>query len=111
VSIPLIVDPTTIPISCERTSGVNQAVKPSKMPRTPPSKSPSNNLFICFPPYQSIQQNQEFLLLPRDAGGTDMLIFTIENPGMFPQTRLSLIQMLQDSEQRSRAMETLIQIY
>src|SRR6266852_3314592 len=34
---PFTVDPMTIPINCERTSGVNQAVSPSKMPSAPPT--------------------------------------------------------------------------
>src|SRR6516225_3688464 len=43
---PLKVEPMTIPINCARTSGVNQAVNPSMAPRTVPSRTPSQILFM-----------------------------------------------------------------
>src|ERR1700735_3038825 len=44
--IPLIVEPTTMLRSCDRTSGVNQDVNPSKIPNTPPRINPYTTLFI-----------------------------------------------------------------
>src|SRR3954470_11364613 len=45
VSRPLIVEPITMPTICERTSGVNSAVRPSKMPRKPPRSVANRGLF------------------------------------------------------------------
>src|SRR6202041_789211 len=45
--IPLIVEPTTMLRSCDRTSGVNQDVNPSKIPSTPPRINPYTTLFIA----------------------------------------------------------------
>src|SRR5689334_2666695 len=42
-----MVDPMTIPSSWLRTSGVNQAVRPSNAPRTAPSTNPRTILFIA----------------------------------------------------------------
>src|SRR3989442_3179874 len=43
---PLTVEPITIPNSCDRTSGVNQAVSPSRIPRAPPTTSATPMRFI-----------------------------------------------------------------
>src|SRR5579863_475930 len=44
---PFMVEPITIPASWSRTAGVNQAVKPSKIPNNPPKINPSNTLFMA----------------------------------------------------------------
>ena len=49
-TIPLIVEPTTIVKSCDLTSGVNQEVSPSKMPKIPPKINPYATLFIASSP-------------------------------------------------------------
>src|ERR1700682_2150699 len=45
---PLMVDPITMPIIPGRTSGVNQAVSPSRIPSSPPRTNPKIGLFISF---------------------------------------------------------------
>src|SRR2546430_5818988 len=45
-SKPLNVEPTTMPTICGRTAGVNQAVRPSRTPRSPPRTNPKTGLFI-----------------------------------------------------------------
>src|SRR5262245_21473676 len=48
--MPLIVEQITIPASCTRASGVNQAVMPSMSPRIAPSTRPRRILFISNSP-------------------------------------------------------------
>ena len=47
---PFTVDPATIPRSWERTSGVNQAVRPSRMPSAPPTSKATVIRLISFVP-------------------------------------------------------------
>src|SRR5580658_3971822 len=59
-SSPLNVEPSTMPISCGRTAGVNHEVSPSKIPRMPPKISPYVTLFIQFLPSACIFQPSPF---------------------------------------------------
>src|SRR6478609_8422644 len=43
---PLIMEPITMPTIPARTAGVNQAVRPSRMPKTPPRTKPSTILLL-----------------------------------------------------------------
>ena len=59
-------DPITIPSSCARTSGVNQAVSPSKIPRNPPTSNPSTTLFISRLLRQRAGPLQSYSTLPEN---------------------------------------------
>src|SRR5258708_13970815 len=59
VRTPLKQDPTTMPATCERTSGVNHAVNPSKIPSTPPRAMPTISFFISL--HDTINRRGGFL--------------------------------------------------
>src|SRR5215471_11910262 len=59
-TMPLIDEPTIMPVSNGRASGVNQAVAPSIAPRISPNSNPTRILFIVAPP-PGIPHFPEFL--------------------------------------------------
>src|SRR4051812_37027805 len=61
---PLNVDPTTMPIRPARTSGVNQALRPSRIPSAPPTRIPTAMRFMSPPGFGARMRPPSSLVRP-----------------------------------------------